>query len=260
MYDIRAIIVAAGASTRLRPLTNEVPKCMLEINEKALIKHCMDHLNYNGIKHISVVTGYKAEKINFDSLHRYHNNDYLNNNILHSLLCAREVLELAIKEKNSIVISYSDIWYDQSIIKSLIQSQGDINLVVDTEWQSAYDGRTDHPVSEAELAFFTEGGVLKTIGKNAKKPMVGKSLSGEFIGLLLMKPPGIEQFLHHFDKVNSSLTLKSPFQKAAEWQKSYITDIIQDMVEFQAVVNCVAIEGKWKEFDTVQDFERGLPE
>ena len=100
--------------------------------------------------------------------------------------------------------------------------------------------------------------MLKTIGKNAQKPMIGESLSGEFIGLLMMKPSGIEQFLNHFDKVNSSLTLKSPFQKASEWQKSYITDIIQDMVDFQIVVNCVAIEGKWKEFDTVQDFERGL--
>tara|TARA_B100000767_G_C19722279_1_gene517832 strand:+ start:412 stop:1194 length:783 start_codon:yes stop_codon:yes gene_type:complete len=260
MNQIRAIILAAGASTRLRPLTNEVPKCMLEVNEKALIKHCMDHLNNNGINHISVVTGYKAEKISFDSLYRYYNNDYLNNNILHSLLCAREVLELAIKERNSIVISYSDIWYDESIIKSLIQSKGDINLVVDTEWQSSYEGRTDHPVSEAELTFFTEDGELKTIGKNAQKPMIGESLSGEFIGLLMMRPSGIEQFLNHFDKVNASLTLKSPFQKAAEWQKSYITDIIQDMVEFQTVVNCVAIEGKWKEFDTVQDFERGLSE
>ena len=95
------------------------------------------------------MTGYKAEKISFNSLYRYHNKDYLKNNILHSLLYAREVLEQAIKEKNSIVISYSDIWYDESIVKSLIRSKGDISLVVDTEWQSSYEGRTDHPVSEA---------------------------------------------------------------------------------------------------------------
>ena len=92
MNSIKAIIVAAGASTRLRPLTNEVPKCMLEVNEKALIKHCIDHLNNNGINHISVVTGYKAEKISFDSLYRYHKS-YLKNNIPFSSASARATIK-----------------------------------------------------------------------------------------------------------------------------------------------------------------------
>ena len=260
MHNARAIIIAAGSGNRLRPLTDETPKCMLEVGRKSLIEHCIDNLQENGIDHISIVTGYKAEKINFEGLYYYHNNNYLTNNVLHSLLYAREALEQAVKDEAPVVISYSDIWYHSSIVKSLLQSQGDINLVVDSQWESAYEGRTDHPASEAELAVFTQENRLCAIGKNVINPASSKNVNGEFIGLLMMRPAGIKRFLSHFDNVSAHLTLMSPFQKAAEWQKSYITDILQDMVDNQVVVNCVGIEGKWKEFDTVQDFERGLPE
>jgi choline kinase len=259
MHNARAIIIAAGSGSRLRPLTDEIPKCMLEVGRKSLIEHCIDNLQENGIGHISIVTGYKAEKINFEGLYYFHNNNYLTNNVLHSLLYAREALEKAVKDETPVVISYSDIWYHSSIVKSLLQSQGDINLVVDSQWESAYEGRTDHPTSEAELAVFTQENRLCAIGKNVINPAGSKNAIGEFIGLLMMRPAGIKRFLSHFDKVSAHLTLISPFQKAAEWQKSYITDILQDMVDNQVVVNCVGIEGKWKEFDTVQDFERGLP-
>ena len=259
MHNTRAIIIAAGLGSRLRPLTDELPKCMLEVGRKTLIKHCIDNLQDNGIDHISIVTGYKAEKISFDGLYYYHNDNYLTNNVLHSLLYAREALEQAVKDEVSVVISYSDIWYHSSIVKSLLQSQGDINIVVDSQWESAYEGRTDHPISEAELAVFTQENKLCAIGKNIINPASGKNANGEFIGLLMMRPAGIKRFLDHIDKVSAYLTFMSPFQKAAEWQKSYITDILQDMVENQVVVTCVAIKGKWKEFDTVQDFERGLP-
>ena len=82
---------------------------------------------------------------------------------------------------------------------------------------------------------------------------------GEFIGLVMMKPSGIKMFLNHFDKVNSTIAHESPFQRASEWQKSYLTDIFQDMIEVGLSINCSKVEGKWKEFDTIQDFERGLP-
>jgi len=259
MRNASAIIIAAGSGTRLRPLTDEIPKCMLEIGRKPLIEHCIDSLQENGIGHISIVTGYKAEKINFEGAYYYHNKNYLTNNVLHSLLCAREALEQALKNKAPVVISYSDIWYHPSIVKLLLQSQGDINLVVDSQWEIAYEGRTDHPTSEAELAIFNAENRLCAIGKNVINPFGNKTTNGEFIGLLMMRPAGIKRFLSHFDRVNAHLTLISPYQKADEWQKSYITDILQDMVDNQVAINCVGIEGKWKEFDTVQDFERGLP-
>ena len=259
MSRASAIIIAAGLGSRLRPLTDHMPKCMLEVGEKSLLSHNIDNLQKNGIDNISIVTGYKADKIHLDGLNYYHNNNYHNNNILHSLLYAREALEQAIEDKTSVIISYSDIWYHSSIVECLLRSQSDINIVVDSHWKSAYEGRTEHPISEAELAIFNQDNQLCKIGKNVIEKQNYKKMNGEFIGLLMMRPAGINSFLNHFDKLNKTLTLTCPFQKAAEWQKSYITDILQDMIENQVVIDCLCIKGKWKEFDTVQDFERGLP-
>ena len=107
--------------------------------------------------------------------------------------------------------------------------------------------------------FFTNSGILKAIGKNSKPPTEDNCIIGEFIGLFMLSPQGIDKFLNVFDKINKSLTAKSPFENAAEWQKSYITDIMQYMVSNQVLIDCVSIEGGWKEFDTEQDFKGGLP-
>lgn len=254
MKKTRAIIIAAGLGSRLRPLTDNTPKCMLEVNGKPLIRHCIDNLQENNVEKISIVTGYKSKKINFEGVDYFHNSNFLNNNILHSLFYARAALESALEDNVSVLISYSDIWFHPSIVGSLIKCTGKINIVVDTDWESGYDGRTDHPVSEAELAVYTPENRLTAIGKNLI------DASGEFIGLFMLQPAGIDIFLKHFDKINATTSLVTPFGKADEWQKSYITDILQDMVDHDIEVNCLDIEGRWREFDTVQDFNRGIPD
>jgi hypothetical protein len=47
-----------------------------------------------------------------------------------------------------------------------------------------------------------------------------------------------------------------PFQNADEWQKAYLTDMIQDLVDHDVVVNCALIERGWAEFDTEEDYQR----
>lgn len=56
-----AVIMAAGNGSRLKPLTNYVPKPLLEINQKSLINHCIEELKRNGVNNIYVTYGYKQE-------------------------------------------------------------------------------------------------------------------------------------------------------------------------------------------------------
>ncbi len=58
-----AVILAAGEGTRLRPLTEEKPKGMVEVNEKPLLTHCFDALIELGADHLVVVVGYLKEEI-----------------------------------------------------------------------------------------------------------------------------------------------------------------------------------------------------
>ncbi len=253
---MKAIIIAAGPSSRLMPLTKNRPKCMLRINGKPIIQNMIELFRANGINDISVIKGYKKEKINFPNITYFENNDFLNNNILHSLMCARPKLEEAMKTGESVVISYSDIWYNNSVVKKLLKTDGDIEAVVDTDWHEYYEGRTDHPIEEAENVIMNGDRIMLKIGKHIFTQNTPRDRQGEFIGLWKFSPAGIKIFLEHFDRLNSELKKNDPFQNAKEWQKAYITDIFQEMIDRGVNIHCVLIQKNWMEFDTVQDFKR----
>ena len=58
---MKAILLSAGYGTRLRPLTYEVPKCLVPIKGKPLLQYWLDELIHSGINDITVNTHYKAE-------------------------------------------------------------------------------------------------------------------------------------------------------------------------------------------------------
>ena len=252
---MKTIIIAAGESTRLRPLTDDKPKCMLKIKGRPIIQHIIKLFRNNGVSDVSVIRGYKKEKINFPNVTYFENSAFKDNNILHSLITAREKFEEAIRTNEDIIVSYSDIWYEDSVVKKLLGSEKDISAIVDIDWEEYYDGRTDHPISEAEKVSIGNNNKILKIGKNINLN-TSEDKYGEFIGLWKFTPEGAKVFLRHFDRLNSDLNKKDPFQSAMEWQKSYITDIFQDMVEKGINIHCVLIKKNWMEFDTIQDFMR----
>lgn len=253
---MKAIIIAAGPSKRLRPLTENLPKCMLKINGKPIIQNTIDLFRNNGIEDISIIRGYKKEKINFPNITYFENSDFWNNNILHSLMFAREKLEESVKTNEEVVISYSDIWYDDRVVKKLLESNHDIAAIVDTNWQDYYDGRTEHPISEAENVILGNDEEIIKIGKHIFTHNTAKEKQGEFIGLWKFSPKGAAIFLKHFDRLNKTLKMTEPYQNTKEWQKSYMTDIFQEMIDKKEEIYAVLIQKNWKEFDTVQDYER----
>ncbi|MBL7147239.1 MAG: phosphocholine cytidylyltransferase family protein [Nanoarchaeota archaeon] len=253
---MKAIIIAAGPSSRLRPLTNDKPKCMLKIKGKSILQNTLELFRNNGINDLSVIKGYKKEEINYPGMTYFENDDFLNNNILHSLMHARAKFEEAIKTGEDIVVTYSDIWYNDSVVKALLKSKEAIASVVDTDWEEYYEGRTDHPISEAENVILDNDKSIAKIGKHIFTDDIPKNKQGEFIGLWKFTPEGIQKFLKHFDRLNSTLKKTDPYQNAKEWQKSYITDIFQEMIDQGEQLHCVLIQKNWMEFDTVQDFKK----
>ena len=255
---MKGIIIAAGPAKRLKPLTDNLPKCMLKIDGKPIIQNTIEIFRKNKIDDISIIKGYLKEKINFDNVAYFENKDFWNNNILHSLMYARAKLEEAIKEKEEALITYSDIWYNDSVVKKLIKDKHDIAAVVDTDWQEYYNGRTDHPISEAENVIMDGKRRMLKIGKHIFTDNTPKNKQGEFIGLWKFTPKGVGIFLKHFDRLNKSLKKTDTYQNAKEWQKSYITDIFQEMVDKGENIYGVVIRKNWFEFDTVQDYKRIL--
>lgn len=60
---MKAVILAAGKGTRMKELTNEVPKPMLRVHGKPILEHILSGLLSAGIREVFIITGYKAEVI-----------------------------------------------------------------------------------------------------------------------------------------------------------------------------------------------------
>jgi choline kinase len=52
----KCVILAAGASTRLRPLTDTMPKCLLKVGGKILLERIIENVLATGIKEIAIVS------------------------------------------------------------------------------------------------------------------------------------------------------------------------------------------------------------
>ena len=242
---MKAIIIAAGMGIRLNPLTNDTPKCMLKIKGKTILQHQLDVFHANGIIDISVIKGYKKEVINYSSLKYYINDNYRNNNILNSLFYAEEELD------DEFIASYSDILFGEDVVRRVMESSGDITIVVDIDWMGYYEGRTEHPVEEAEKVIFNSDKNVVKIGKIVNKG----DISGEFIGMLKCTKRGTEIFKEYFHKAKTEFFGK-PFIRAKTFDVAYLTDMIQYLVNSGVKVKCVTIERGWIEIDTLQDFEK----
>ena len=67
----------------------------------------------------------------------------------------------------------------------------------------------------------------------------------------------LEILKQNFSRVKKFFWNK-PFQRAKTFQKAYLTDMIQELVDIGIKVHCVIIERGWKEIDTVEDYKKAL--
>ncbi len=153
---------------------------------------------------------------------------------------------------NKFIASYSDIIFGANVVKSAIESSGDVAIVVDTDWRGYYEGRTEHPIEEAENVIFDADKNVVEIGKIVSNK---RAVDGEFIGMLKCSKRGAEIFKEYFHKAKNEFYGK-PFIRAKTFDVAYLTDFIQYLVNNGIEVKCVVIERGWIEIDTVQDFER----
>jgi choline kinase len=244
----RVIIVAAGQGSRLQHYTAWRPKCLLPFGSKTLLQHQLAAFAAYQLTDVHLVRGYRGEQINYPDITYHQNAEYAHNNVLNSLFYAESALE------GAVIVSYADILFDARIVSELLDSQHDISIVVDTDWRGYYVERINHPVAEAEAVVMDRASKVVQIGKiiTGDKPV-----DGEFIGMMKLSPHGAELFKTQFHRARAECWGR-PFQRAASFQKAYLTDLLQEMADRGLPIHCVTIERGWKEIDTVEDYEKAL--
>ncbi|MFX0125980.1 MAG: NTP transferase domain-containing protein [Candidatus Hodarchaeota archaeon] len=115
---MKAIILAAGASLRMLPLTKDIPKCLLPIGGKTILEYQIDLLRGSGISDIIIVNGFaaqKVEKIGGNDITYIYNKEYLSTNSIYSLYLAKDYLD------NALVLLNADIIIDRQLMKLLLK-------------------------------------------------------------------------------------------------------------------------------------------
>lgn len=155
------VILAAGMAKRLRPLTDEKPKCLLEVGGKTLLQRTVDAMISAGIKEFVVVTGYRENMICEFLTARYpqytinfiDNPDYEHNNNIFSLWLAMEKLH-----GTEVLLMDSDILCDPEAVRRVARKtvpalamqqhelgEEEMKIVVDAEGRITEISKTCSP-------------------------------------------------------------------------------------------------------------------
>lgn len=256
----RAIIIAAGRGRRLGPHTEEVPKCMVQVGKHPILSWQWKALAAAGVAELVIIRGYLAEVLTpfaqglVPSTTFVDNPEWTTNNVLLSLACARQFLD------EPVLISYSDILFTPAVAKAAVESAAELGLVIDRQFRDIYEGRTEHPLDEAEVSSVSDDGGVAKVGKRA---LPADESVGEFIGLAKLGERGVAVFADALDALLERYRGRDaePFQRAATFRNAYLTDLLQEIIDTGAAapfggVRPVWIEGQWREIDTAQDLER----
>jgi phosphoenolpyruvate phosphomutase len=241
---IKAVILAAGEDKSLFPLTEEIPKTLLDIKGKTILDRQIQLLRSVGIYDIAVVRGYKKHRINYPDLLYFDNDSYDKSGSLVSLFAAIDFMD------TPTIVLYGDILFESEILARLVESKGDTTLVMDRGWKKRYQDSKEGIDLQPELVKLAEGDeTTKVVGIGPAE----SDLSSEFIGLAKLSISSLKIL----DDVYKSKYLKDPDQKfhnSNSLKKASLLDFVQELIEQNENINALEIWRSWIDVDTFEDY------
>lgn len=242
---MQAIIIGAGRGQRLMPTTADTPKCFAEVRGRRILDWTLAALRANGVDRIAFIGGYQIDKVRaaYPELTFRHNADWANNNILASLFHAEDLMD------GPFLCSYSDILFTPEVARRALANADDMALVVDTHWRQRYTDRTEHPPDDAEKVL-VEGGRVTRVSRDIDTELA----HGEYIGVAKFSAAGAARLREHYRRCREAHAGK-PFHQARVFEKAYLIQLFQDMIERGERFAYVDTPGGYIEIDTQQDFD-----
>lgn len=243
---MKAIILAAGQGTRLKKYTENLPKGMLTFMGKTIIERQIEVYREVGITDIIIVRGFAADKIRYKNVKYYTNKDYANTNMVESLLAAKKEFD------DDIVVSYSDILFEQEMLKKMINSDGDFDCAVDDNWKAYWQKRYGKVDFDTESLAIDNDDNITELGKE-NPPL--ENISARYIGLLKFSKAGLDFIQRIMEEAYRDYDGRPWQQSGKVVKKAYMTDLLNAIIESGKKVKAIHFNNGWIEFDTNEDYE-----
>lgn len=239
---MQAIILAAGYGSRLRPLTDSMPKCLTEINGKPLLVNALEILADHNITETIIVLGHMREKIieqigfqwNGMKITYVENTQYRNTNNVYSLYLTKDYIY------EDVILLECDLFYQADLIETILNSKHDCNILVSPFNPETMDGSivkvgNNGAVTELILGKRQQEGMDYS---NTLKTVNVYKFSSDFFRNKYM--PAIELYIN------------------TQQMKSYYELVLGALIYFgNDDIQVVKIdESRWAEVDDVEDLRR----
>ena len=233
---MKAIILAAGMASRLRPLTLTTPKSLLKVGERSLLQRSMDALIANGVREFCIVTGYLHEMIEDFVKEQYadsikvtfvYNKVYETTNNIYSLWLARPFAE-----GEEVLLLDSDLLYDPQIITHVLATDAPNVLTL-----------IRHELGEEEMKVVTDAqGSIREISKTCNPA----DAAGESLGIEKMGREYTRALYRELEPMMNREHLENVFYERA-FERLIPQGHTYQVLDVTELFSC--------ELDTIEDFE-----
>ncbi len=240
---VTAVILAASRGAQLGPLTEDKPKCMIDVRGQPLLRRLVGMFKGAGVHDVVVVRGYKKDKINLPSITTVDNDLYAKTGEAASLACALDHL------KGDCLVSYGDILFRQHYLDQLMESDDDITIAVDALWKERHSDaegwvrdliKCTRPFSGDYLD--DEPVFLNQIGNDLDPADV----DGEWIGVARLKARGSELMRAEIEAMRTDGSLR----------QSSMLDLFARLVNRGNPIRIIYVPGQWLDVDDAADFNK----
>lgn len=240
---MKVIILAAGQGTRLRPYTDDRPKCMVELAGRPLLHHQLDVLRQAKLDDITVVGGYQSDQLNIPDVSLVLNPRYEQTNMVYTLFCAAEHMQSG----DDLLISYGDIVFERQVLDSVLDCAGDVVVAADRDWQRLWRLRMDDPLSDAETFKVTDKNRVTELGK---KPKSYNDIEAQYMGLIRIRKDKVHAFIAAYESLD-----QSQCYDGMDIGNMYMTSFLQNLIDSGWDVRAAMVNGGWLEIDSADELE-----
>ncbi len=240
---MRAIVLAAGEGTRLRPYTLDRPKCLVELAGRPLLEYQLTALERSGVDDVTVVSGYRSEQIEALGRATLRNPRYASTNMVATLMCAADLLDGG----DDVVVAYADIVYEPRVLEALLRCPAPFATTVDRSWRRLWSLRLEDPLADAETLKLDDAGHVVELGR---KPRSYDEIEGQYMGLVKVAAELAPEIVRTY----RGLDPRGPYD-GKDRDNMYMTSFLQHLIDHGRPLYAALVDGGWLEVDTTQDLE-----